>query len=158
MALVLLAAPASSRRTARSKISRKTAAAPTGTEQAIAARWLAVMPLRDRIAQLIVIPFNGRPMNTRGNNAASRTLLLGTVARITNLETHKSAVVVIQDRGPYVRGRIVDLSPSTARKIGITRKQGIAKVAVTPLAIPLKSTHIKLTVLADNSETEALDR
>ena len=84
-------------------------------------------------------------MNPRGNNAASRTLPLGTIARVTNLGTHKSAVVIIQDRGPYVQGRIVDLSPSTAQKIGITRKSGIAKVRVTPIAIPLRNGRINPT-------------
>jgi len=79
---------------------------------------------------------DGTPMNPRGTNAASRTLPLGTLASVTNLETHKSALVTIRDRGPYVKGRIVDLSPSTARKIGITRKKGIATVSVTPIAIP----------------------
>ena len=87
---------------------------------------------------------DGVRMNPRGNNAASRTLPLGTIARVTDLGTHRSAVVVIQDRGPYVRGRIVDLSPSTARRIGITRKIGIAKVRVTPLAIPPRNGRIKV--------------
>jgi peptidoglycan lytic transglycosylase len=86
---------------------------------------------------------DGARMNPRTNNAASRTLPLGTIARVTNLKTHKSAVVTIQDRGPYVQGRIVDLSPATAKKIGITRKIGIARVRVTPIAIPLRNGHIK---------------
>lgn len=80
---------------------------------------------------------NGAPMDPDGNNAASRTLPLGTTAKVTNIETGKSAVVTIQDRGPYVKGRIVDLSPSTARKIGITRRKGIAKVEVAPIAVPM---------------------
>ena len=87
---------------------------------------------------------DGVAMDPRGNNAASRTLPLGTVARVTNLKTHRSALVTIKDRGPYVQGRIVDLSPSTARKIGITRKIGIAKVRVTPIAIPLRDGRVKL--------------
>jgi rare lipoprotein A len=92
---------------------------------------------------------DGRRMNPRSTNAASRTLPLGTVARVTNLETHKSAVVMIQDRGPYVKGRIVDLSPSTARRIGITRKKGIAKVSVAPIALP--PPHRPLTVALASS-------
>jgi len=87
---------------------------------------------------------DGARMNPQGNNAASRTLPLGTVAKVTNLTTHKSAVVTIQDRGPYVNGRIVDLSPSTARKIGITSRIGIAPVRVTPIAVPLPDGRIKL--------------
>ena len=91
---------------------------------------------------------NGVPMNPRGNNAASRTLPLGTVAKVTNLETGKSALITIQDRGPYVRGRIVDLSPATARKIGITPRQGISRVAVAPVAVPLPNGTIKAGVAA----------
>ncbi|HSC62725.1 MAG TPA: septal ring lytic transglycosylase RlpA family protein [Caldimonas sp.] len=79
---------------------------------------------------------DGTPMDPHDDNAASKTLPLGTEARVTNLETGKSATVTIQDRGPYVKGRIVDLSPATADKIGITPKDGVAKVEVTPLALP----------------------
>lgn len=87
---------------------------------------------------------NGARMNPRSNNAASRTLPLGTTAKVTNLETGKSAVVRIEDRGPYVKGRIVDLSPRTARKIGITRRKGISRVVVAPIAIPLPDGRVKL--------------
>jgi rare lipoprotein A len=87
---------------------------------------------------------NGAVMNPHSDNAASRTLPLGTIARVTNLKTHKTAVVSIQDRGPYVQGRIVDLSPFTARKIGITRKMGIARVRVTPIAIPRRDGRMEL--------------
>ncbi len=59
---------------------------------------------------------NGNRMDPHSNNAASKTLPLGTTAKVTNLETGKSAVVIIQDRGPYVPGRIVDLSPATAKR------------------------------------------
>ena len=55
---------------------------------------------------------------------------------MTNLETNQTAVVRIQDRGPYVDGRIIDLSPRIAQAIGITHK-GLAKVAVTPITVPL---------------------
>ena len=79
---------------------------------------------------------DGTRMDPQDDNAASKTLPLGTKARVTNLETGQSATVTIQDRGPYVRGRIVDLSPSTAREIGITRQDGIATVEVAPLAVP----------------------
>ncbi|HEX8757819.1 MAG TPA: septal ring lytic transglycosylase RlpA family protein [Steroidobacteraceae bacterium] len=87
---------------------------------------------------------NGAPMNPRGNNAASRTLPLGTVARVTNVATGKSAVIKIEDRGPYIKGRIVDLSPSTARAIGITKRIGVAKVVVAPIAVPLPDGRVKL--------------
>jgi rare lipoprotein A len=79
---------------------------------------------------------DGTPMQLNGDNAASITLPLGTTAKVTNLETGRSAVVTIRDRGPYVKGRIVDLSPSTARQIGIDRKKGLARVVVAPISIP----------------------
>lgn len=79
---------------------------------------------------------DGKRMDPQADNAASRTLPLGTRAKVTNLETGQSAAISIQDRGPYVKGRIVDLSPSTARQIGIDRKKGVARVEVAPLAVP----------------------
>jgi len=79
---------------------------------------------------------DGNRMDPHDDNAASKTLPLGTEAKVTNLETGKSTTVTIQDRGPYVKGRIVDLSPATADKIGITPKEGVAKVEVEPIALP----------------------
>jgi rare lipoprotein A len=80
---------------------------------------------------------DGQRMDPNGANAASRTLPLGTVARVTNLESGRSAIVRIQDRGPYVGGRIVDLSPATAREIGLSHEQGLATVEVAPLVVPM---------------------
>ena len=91
---------------------------------------------------------NGNIMDPQTNNAASRTLPLGTTAKVTNLKTGKSAVVTIQDRGPYVGGRIVDLSPATARQIGISKREGIAKVEVAPIAVPMPNGRIKLGAAA----------
>jgi rare lipoprotein A len=79
---------------------------------------------------------DGTPMKPQSNNAASKTLPLGTTAKVTNLKTGQTATVTIQDRGPYVKGRIVDLSPATAEQLGITRKDGIAKVEVQPITVP----------------------
>jgi rare lipoprotein A len=86
---------------------------------------------------------DGQLMQPRGNNAASKTLPLGTTAKVTSLETGKSAVVTIQDRGPYVKGRIVDLSPDTAQRLGIDPGNGVATVTVTPIAVPLADGTIK---------------
>ena len=52
-------------------------------------------------------------MDPHGDNAASKTLPLGTTAKVTNTETGQSAIATLQDRGPYVTDRIVDLSPTT---------------------------------------------
>jgi rare lipoprotein A len=86
---------------------------------------------------------DGHRMNPRDGNAASKTLPLGTVAKVTNLDTGRSAVVTIRDRGPHVDGRIVDLSPGTAEQIGLAKEQGIAPVAVTPIAIPQPDGSVK---------------
>lgn len=86
---------------------------------------------------------DGQRMNPHDDNAASKTLPLGTTAKVTNLETGRSATVTIQDRGPYVKGRIVDLSPSTAQQIGITRDEGVAKVEVAPIEVPMPDGSVK---------------
>jgi rare lipoprotein A len=64
-----------------------------------------------------------------GLTAAHRTLPLGTRVVVTNLGTGKSVMVRINDRGPYVKGRKIDLSHAAARRIGITGK-GVAKVKI----------------------------
>ncbi|KIF83950.1 rare lipoprotein A [Noviherbaspirillum autotrophicum] len=78
---------------------------------------------------------DGTPMNPNANVAASKTLPLGTKAKVTNLENGKSAHVEIRDRGPYVDGRIVDVSPKVARQLDI-EEQGVAPVEVKPIELP----------------------
>jgi rare lipoprotein A len=80
---------------------------------------------------------NGHRMDPQGANAASRTLPLGTIAKVINVQTGKSAIVSIEDRGPYVKGRILDLSPATAQQIGITSRVGVAEVKIAPIAVRL---------------------
>ena len=86
---------------------------------------------------------DGTPMKPGGANAASKTLPLGTVAKVTNLETGQSAAVTIQDRGPYVPGRIIDLSPATAQEIGLTHEKGVAPVEVAPIVVPTPDGGVK---------------
>jgi rare lipoprotein A len=93
---------------------------------------------------------DGKIFRLHDSNAASRTLPLGTTAKVTNLETGKSAVVTIQDRGPYVDGRIVDLSPGTAESIGLSKRKGVTKVEVTPITVPLPNGGVKLGQAADD--------
>lgn len=95
---------------------------------------------------------DGNKMDPHGDNAASKTLPLGTRATVTNINTGQSAVVTIQDRGPYVEGRIVDLSPATAEKIGITQYNGIAKVKVTPISVPLPDGSTKFGIRTPESK------
>jgi rare lipoprotein A len=91
---------------------------------------------------------DGVPMDPKGDNAASRTLPLGTTAKVTNVETGQTAVVTIEDRGPYVDGRLVDLSPATANKIGLTPQKGVTKVVVAPIVVPLPNGKLKVGAAA----------
>jgi len=99
---------------------------------------------------------NGEPMDPGGDNAASRTLPIGTTAKVTNLSSGQSALVTIQDRGPYAKGRLVDLSPATAQKIGISRRKGVARVRVSPIAVPLPDGSVKRGVAANDPELAQL--
>jgi rare lipoprotein A len=99
---------------------------------------------------------DGTPMDPQGDNAASRTLPIGTTAKVTNISTGQSAVITIQDRGPYAKGRLVDLSPATARKIGITRRAGVARVSVSPIQVPLPDGSVKPGVAASDPEVARL--
>jgi rare lipoprotein A len=94
---------------------------------------------------------DGNKMNPLNHSAASKTLPLGTTAKVTNLETGKSAVVTIEDRGPYVGGRIVDLTPATAEQIGLTQVKGVAKVEVAPITVPQPDGTVKLGAAAGDN-------
>ncbi|PQV53961.1 septal ring lytic transglycosylase RlpA family protein [Paraburkholderia sp. BL21I4N1] len=85
---------------------------------------------------------DGTRMNPQSNVAASKTLPIGTQAKITNLDTGASAVVVIKDRGPYVKDRIVDVSPKTADKLGL-KENGTAPVEVKPVEVPQSDGSVK---------------
>lgn len=86
---------------------------------------------------------NGKRFNPNTNVAASKTLPLGTTARVTNLNNGKSATVHVEDRGPYVEGRVVDVTPKVAGELDI-RKAGVAPVVVAPIAVPQKDGDVKL--------------
>jgi rare lipoprotein A len=87
---------------------------------------------------------DGTRMSLYSDNAASKTLPLGSTARVINLDSGLSAEVTIRDRGPYVEGRIIDLSPATARRIGLDRRRGLARVAVVPLTVPMPDGTVKI--------------
>jgi len=78
---------------------------------------------------------NGEKFDQKKMTAAHRTLPFGTKVRVTNVATGKSAVVRVNDRGPFVSGRVIDLSRAAAEKLGIVRA-GVAKVKVEVLAKP----------------------
>ena len=72
---------------------------------------------------------NGERFNPHGLTAAHRTLPFGTRVKVVNMLSGKSVVVRINDRGPFIRGRIIDLSLGAAQQIGLHRS-GVAKVKV----------------------------
>jgi rare lipoprotein A len=87
---------------------------------------------------------DGTVYDQNAMTAAHLTLPLGSMVRVTNLTTNQSAMVKITDRGPFVRGRIIDLSLAAAKATGLYR-MGVAKVRVeawtpgpntSPTAIP----------------------
>ncbi len=75
---------------------------------------------------------NGEIYNMYAMTAAHKTLPLGTHVKVHNLENNRSAVVRVNDRGPFVRGRIIDLSYAAAKEIGIVGP-GTARVEVIAL-------------------------
>lgn len=73
---------------------------------------------------------SGERYNPHGLTAAHRSLPFGTKVKVTNLRTGKSVVVRINDRGPFIKGRVIDLSLGAAKMIGLHRS-GVAKIAYT---------------------------
>ena len=76
---------------------------------------------------------SGENYNMHELTAAHRTLPFGSKVRITNLNNNNSVVVRINDRGPFVRGRIIDVSLAAARELDMVRS-GVARVEVAPLS------------------------
>jgi len=75
---------------------------------------------------------SGERFNGKRRNAASTTLPLGTMVRVTNLDTGRSTIVKINDRGPRVGGRGLDPLPAAAQEMGL-KKQSVGRVRVTPV-------------------------
>jgi rare lipoprotein A len=69
----------------------------------------------------------GGALNEGGMTAAHRTLPCGTKVRVTNKKNGKSVTVTINDRGPFVSGRVIDVTPTAARALGFS---GLAPVSV----------------------------
>lgn len=70
---------------------------------------------------------SGAKMSDHRLTAAHRSLRFGSKVRVTNRKNGKSVVVTINDRGPFVRGRIIDLTPAAARALGFS---GLAQVTI----------------------------
>jgi rare lipoprotein A len=100
---------------------------------------------------------DGRRMNPNSNVAASKTLPLGSVAKVTNLENGKTETVKIEDRGPYVNGRVVDVSPKVADQLALKEK-GVAAVEVKPITLPQPDGGVKLGAGAAGASPQELQQ
>jgi rare lipoprotein A len=89
---------------------------------------------------------SGQRFDERKLTAAHRTLPLNSEVRVTNIETGRSVEVTITDRGPYVHGRVIDLSKAAAKKLGIV-KQGLVPVEIKMIAPPTLPTTAKVASL-----------
>lgn len=77
---------------------------------------------------------SGERYDMRDLTAAHRSLPLETVVRVTNLTNHRSVLVRINDRGPFARGRVIDVSRGAAEQLGMT------KVGVVPVRVEVFET------------------
>jgi rare lipoprotein A len=75
---------------------------------------------------------SGERFDHLGFTAAHRTLAFGTIVRVTNVRNGQSVKVAINDRGPHVKGRIIDLSAAAAREIGL--RNGLMRVRLEVFA------------------------
>jgi rare lipoprotein A len=88
-------------------------------------------------------PFHGRPTSSgvvfdkRRFTAAHRTLPLGTRVKVTDLASSRAVIVTINDRGPFVDDRLIDLSRRAAERLGFLER-GLARVRVEALVSPLR--------------------
>ena len=77
---------------------------------------------------------NGEAFDPNGLNAAHKYLPLPTYVRVTNLENHRNIILRVNDRGPFVPGRIIDLSAGAAKRLGFYKK-GTARVLVEAIQL-----------------------
>jgi rare lipoprotein A len=75
---------------------------------------------------------SGEILDTQTATAAHRSLPLASYAKVTNLDNGRSVIVKINDRGPYIRGRIIDLSPRAADVLEL-KHAGVVAVVVEPM-------------------------
>jgi peptidoglycan lytic transglycosylase len=94
---------------------------------------------------------NGERFNPGLMTAAHKTLPMPVMAKVTNLENGKQIVVRINDRGPFVQGRIIDLSRQAAKKLGF-KESGVAKVRVQYIGKAIKETSIVKRAVTDPRE------
>jgi rare lipoprotein A len=113
------------------RVGAEPAAPPTAVARAVSAAQIGIASFYHS-ALVGRLTANGERYDERALTAAHRTLDLGTRVRVTNLENRKSVVVTVNDRGPYAKGRIIDLSRRAARVLGFVH-DGVTRVKVEPL-------------------------
>ncbi len=92
---------------------------------------------------------SGEPYNMYDFTAAHRTLPMNTYVRVVNLNNNRSVIVRINDRGPFIRNRIIDLSYAAAKRLGMV-KHGVADVKIQVLGrevVDKKGTEMKKTLV-----------
>lgn len=83
---------------------------------------------------------NGEVYNMNAMTAAHRTLPLGSIVRVTNIKTGSVALVRITDRGPFIEGRVVDLSLAAAKKLDVVQPgTALVKVEAMQTPVPINS-------------------
>lgn len=112
---------------------------PASTSGSVGTRFgPKVLLTEEGVASYYSVGFNGKltasgeVFNKNAFTAAHRTFPFGTLLRVTNLSNGKSVEVTVNDRGPYEKGRIIDLSEAAARAIGMIRT-GTAEVEIQVL-------------------------
>lgn len=73
---------------------------------------------------------SGVKLKNDSDMIAHKTLPFGTKVKITNVKNNKSTIATVVDRGPFIKGRIADLTTGVANKIGFSMKQGITTVRI----------------------------
>ena len=96
---------------------------------------------------------SGLPLDPNKKTAASKTLPLGTKAEVTNMENGRKTEVIVNDRGPYVKDRVIDVTSKAAEELGI-KEEGTARVEVKPVEIPPPSSDPKEEVIKAESKNE----
>lgn len=97
---------------------------------------------------------SGQLYNSKKYTCAHRTYAFGTVLKIKNPQNGKEVVVVVNDRGPHVKGIILDLSYAAAKDLGMI-KQGIAKVEITVID-PFKQDSVNLVNVNDTIKRDLI--
>jgi len=136
----------------------------TGSPYNVGGRWYKPMPYENGYDETGVASWYGRDFDGKRTangeiydmhalSAAHKTLPLPTLVRVTNLENGRSVIVRVNDRGPFVKDRLIDLSYAAAKALGYDRK-GTAHVRVQSLELPPPS---KQETLAMGAKFRAAD-